>query len=72
VSPRIDRGRLARHACDYSVRKGDELGHFKNGSTILLFASHDFEPCLSLVEGITVRAGQPLLRRVGARFSTPS
>jgi len=72
ASPRIDRGRLARHACDFNVRKGDELGHFRNGSTILLFASHDFEPCASLAEGTTVRAGQPLLRRVGARFSTLS
>jgi phosphatidylserine decarboxylase len=72
ASPRVRRGRLARHACDATVRKGDELGHFRNGSTILLFASHGFEPCPSLTEGATVRAGQPLLRRVGAQFSTPA
>ena len=72
TSLRVHRGRLARHSCDATVRKGDEIGHFKNGSTILLFASPDFEPCPSLTEGSTVRAGQPLLRRVGAQFSAPA
>ena len=70
--PRLRRGRLARFRCGASVRKGDELGHFRNGSTIILFASHGFEPCDALVEGATVRVGQPLLRRPFASFSTPA
>lgn len=67
--PRIARGALARFPCDAPVRKGQELGHFRNGSTILLFASHGFEACPSLQEGAVIRVGQPLLRRAGARFS---
>lgn len=67
--PRVDRGRLARHESDAAVRKGDELGHFRNGSTILLFASDGFTPCASLAEGATVRVGEPILRRAGARLS---
>jgi phosphatidylserine decarboxylase len=67
--PRISRGRLARFPCDTAVRKGQELGHFRNGSTILLFASHGFDACAPLTEGAVVRVGQPLLRRARTYFS---
>ncbi len=67
--PRVERGRLARHACDAVVNKGDELGHFRNGSTIVLFASDGFSPCASLSEGAMLRVGEPILRRAGARLS---
>jgi phosphatidylserine decarboxylase len=73
--PRVERGRLSRHACDAVVTKGDELGHFRNGSTIVLFASNGFTPCASLTEGALLRVGEPILRRAGARLSrmtTPS
>ncbi|MGH7617971.1 MAG: archaetidylserine decarboxylase [Gemmatimonadaceae bacterium] len=66
---RGESGQLARHAIDAGVRKGDELGHFLNGSTIVLFASDGFEPCVRLVEGATVRAGEAILRRAGTRLS---
>ncbi|HEY4307091.1 MAG TPA: archaetidylserine decarboxylase [Gemmatimonadaceae bacterium] len=72
VPPRLQRGRLARFRCGAFVRKGDELGHFRNGSTIILFASHGFAPCDALVEGATVRVGEPLLRRPHASFSGPT
>ena len=68
-TPRVDAARLARHECDAAIRKGDELGHFRNGSTIVLFASDGFEPCASLVDGARLRVGEPILRRPGARFS---
>ena len=72
--PRVARGRVARHECDAAVSKGDELGHFRNGSTIVLFASDGFTPCASLTEGATLRVGEPILRRAGAclsRVTTP-
>ncbi|MEP6619162.1 MAG: archaetidylserine decarboxylase [bacterium] len=69
---RAPAGRVARYVCDATVRKGDELGHFRNGSTIVLFTSPGFEPCSSMVEGATVRVGQALLRRHGAHFSSNS
>ncbi|MDX2010977.1 MAG: archaetidylserine decarboxylase [Myxococcaceae bacterium] len=48
--------------CDASVSKGDELGRFEAGSTIILFASGDFEFAPDLRTGDVVRVGEPLLR----------
>lgn len=53
-----------RIACAASYQKGDELGWFEHGSTLLVFASGGFEPCAGVVEGKVVRAGEPLLRRI--------
>jgi phosphatidylserine decarboxylase len=50
-------------ACDARFEKGDELGWFENGSTIVVFASRGFEPCDGIREGALLRVGQPLLRR---------
>lgn len=48
--------------CDAAVRKGEELGWFEHGSTIIVFAP----PGVSLVEGIVpgrvLRMGEPLMR----------
>jgi phosphatidylserine decarboxylase len=49
--------------CDVSVRKGDELGWFEHGSTIIVLTPDHFEFCDSVVESATIRAGQPLLRK---------
>ena len=42
-------------------RKGDEIGYFEHGSTIVLFATRDyrFEP--SIATGMTIRMGQALM-----------
>jgi phosphatidylserine decarboxylase len=48
---------------DVSVVKGEELGFFQSGSTIIVFASGPFAFPDDLWEGITVRVGQALLRR---------
>jgi phosphatidylserine decarboxylase len=53
--------------CDASVRKGDELGWFEHGSTIIVLAPDSFEFCDNVVEGATIRAGQPLMRKPVAR-----
>jgi len=50
-------------ACDVSVRKGDELGWFEHGSTIIVLAPDHFEFCDGVSEGARIRAGQPLLRK---------
>jgi phosphatidylserine decarboxylase len=49
--------------CDVSVRKGEELGWFEHGSTIIVLAPEHFEFCDNVVEGAVIRAGQPLMRR---------
>jgi phosphatidylserine decarboxylase len=48
--------------CDASFRKGDEMGWFEQGSTVILFAPADFSLCEHVVEGATVRMGEPLMR----------
>ena len=53
--------------CDVSVRKGDELGWFEHGSTIIVLAPDQFEFCDSVVESARILAGQPLMRRSLAR-----
>jgi phosphatidylserine decarboxylase len=47
--------------CDSRFVKGQELGYFENGSTIVMFASEDFQFSDNVVEGSTIRAGEPLL-----------
>jgi phosphatidylserine decarboxylase len=49
--------------CDVDVRKGDELGWFEHGSTIIVLAPDHFEFCDDVTEGMRIRAGQPLLRK---------
>ncbi len=49
--------------CDASVRKGDELGWFEHGSTIIVLAPDQFEFCDTVSDQARIRAGQPLLRK---------
>ena len=49
--------------CDVSVRKGDELGYFEHGSTIIVLAPDHFEFCGNVSEGARILAGQPLMRK---------
>lgn len=49
--------------CDASFAKGDELGYFQHGSTLIVFGSRGFTFCPNVTEGALVRVGQPLLRR---------
>jgi len=49
--------------CDVNVKKGDELGWFEHGSTIIVLAPAHFSFCDHVAEGVQVRAGQALLRK---------
>jgi phosphatidylserine decarboxylase len=49
-------------ACDSRVRKGDELGWFEHGSTIIVFAPDGFRLCDGVREGAAIRMGEPLMR----------
>jgi phosphatidylserine decarboxylase len=49
-------------ACDAAVRKGQELGWFELGSTIIVFAPRGFALCDGVKEGQVIRMGRPLLR----------
>jgi phosphatidylserine decarboxylase len=48
--------------CDASLRKGEEMGWFQHGSTIIVLAPGEFALCENVREGATIRAGQPLMR----------
>jgi phosphatidylserine decarboxylase len=50
-------------SCDAAVRKGDELGWFEHGSTIIVLVPDHFEFCENVVESGRIRAGEPLLRK---------
>jgi phosphatidylserine decarboxylase len=50
-------------ACDANVRKGDELGWFEHGSTIIVLAPDHFEFTDNVREGARIRAGEALLRK---------
>lgn len=47
--------------CDAKYHKGDELGYFHAGSTILVFADRRFRLADEVTEGAVVRVGHPLL-----------
>jgi phosphatidylserine decarboxylase len=48
--------------CDAHFAKGEEMGWFEHGSTIIVFAPPGFARCPGIVEGARIRMGQPLLR----------
>jgi phosphatidylserine decarboxylase len=49
-------------ACDAQFRKGEELGWFEHGSTMIVFAPKTFSLCDHVREGATIRVGEPLMR----------
>ena len=49
-------------ACAAQVKKGEELGWFEHGSTIIVLAPKGFSFCDNVAEGARIRAGQPLMR----------
>ena len=49
-------------ACAAHFTKGEELGYFQHGSTLVVFASPGFTLRQELAEGALVRMGQPLLQ----------
>jgi len=48
--------------CSASATKGEELGYFQHGSTIVVFAPKNFSIADNIQPGATVRMGQPLMR----------
>lgn len=51
-------------ACDAPLNRGQEMGWFEHGSTIVVLAPKGMEMVEGLTTGTEVRAGQALLRRV--------
>jgi phosphatidylserine decarboxylase len=51
--------------CDSHFRKGEEMGWFEHGSTILVFAPKGSSLCEGVRDGATIRMGEPLMRMEG-------
>jgi len=49
-------------ACDTTLMKGQEMGWFEHGSTIITLAPDGFTLCKDVREGRTIRMGEPLVR----------
>jgi phosphatidylserine decarboxylase len=60
-----------RLPCDVAVRKGEELGWFEHGSTIIVFAPRGFVPAAGVAEGVRLRMGQALLVSPERHGDTP-
>ena len=48
--------------CSVSLRKGEEMGWFQHGSTLIVFAPPGFALCDGVREGRTIRVGEPLMQ----------
>jgi phosphatidylserine decarboxylase len=69
---RLVRQKTARNVipCSAQFTKGEEMGWFQHGSTIVLFAPEGFALCDHLKEGAVIRMGQPLMRLPRGRSTT--
>jgi phosphatidylserine decarboxylase len=47
-------------ACEAALRKGQEMGWFQHGSTIIVFAPASFSLCEGICDGARIRMGQAL------------
>ena len=56
-----------RIPCDATLAKGEEMGWFEHGSTIIVFAPPGFELCAAIESGMPLRMGQPLMRLPATR-----
>jgi phosphatidylserine decarboxylase len=57
---------------DTPVRKGEPMGWFQHGSTIVVFAPAGFRLVETLQQGTVIRAGQPLMVLPNADASPPA
>jgi phosphatidylserine decarboxylase len=48
-------------ACDAAFSKGEEMGWFQHGSTVIFLAPRRFSLCDNVREGTLIRVGQPLM-----------
>src|ERR1700742_2901297 len=48
--------------CDVSLRRGEEMGWFEHGSTIIVLAPPGFRPAEGILQGARIKMGQALIR----------
>jgi phosphatidylserine decarboxylase len=68
----LRRGTNRTMTLDEPVSKGQEMGWFQHGSTIIVFAPKGFELSDAVREGASIRVGQPLMRLPGTSATMTS
>lgn len=58
--------------CDRRYRKGEEMGWFEHGSTIVIFAPARIHPSENVKDGMSIKMGQPLFRAGVASLAASS
>ena len=56
-----------RIVCRHRLRRGQEMGYFNHGSTVVVLASSGFELCEAICPGHRIHLGEPLLRSHGTQ-----
>ena len=54
-----------RIACNAAFTKGQEMGWFQHGSTVVMLVPKGFALCDGVRDGAAIRMGQPLMRWLG-------
>jgi phosphatidylserine decarboxylase len=62
VRSNMPRRGAAKIPCCALLSKGEEMGWFQHGSTIIVFAPKGVTLCSSVQQGAVIRVGQPLMR----------
>jgi phosphatidylserine decarboxylase len=62
IRPHLRQRGPHRFACAVPVAKGEELGWFEHGSTIVVLAPRGFVPCPGVAPGTRLRMGERLLQ----------
>ncbi len=58
--------------CDARLAKGEEMGWFQHGSTIVVLAPAGFTFCANVAEGRRIRMGEPLMRLPARNPAAPA
>lgn len=58
--------------CQKSYRKGEEMGHFEHGSTIVVFSTDNFRFAPGLKTGQRINVGEPILQKESSTIESGS
>jgi phosphatidylserine decarboxylase len=61
-----------RIRCSARYNKGDEMGYFQHGSTIIVFATSDYALAEGIAQGQTIRMGQALMSHTHSTVAEPA
>ena len=69
--PDLRSGGQTRFRCQARYKKGEEMGYFQHGSTIIVFATPEYALAEGIQQGQAIRMGQALMTDTAAAVSAP-